>query len=196
MSLTLAPPRPQKRSSHSGQENRTDIPRVASSSIALKINSKRSASSVVNEGVTGTWRGRPGRPAARFSFFHVRFGSRTSGRRQGGHTPSPKPEQHGGRVAVPAGRVRQTRQGGGIQTLVSGASARHRRRERRVLSRRVSFSVADNALGLMTLWAHISQQRSQPTGEILSVQTSDKIKLSGLRARRVFRLQGRPGHLG
>lgn len=94
------------------------------------------------------------------------------------------------------GRVRQTRQGGGIQTLVSGASARHHRRERRVLSRGVSFSVADNALGLMTLWAHISQQRSQPTGEILSVQISDKIKLSGLRARRVFRLQGRPGHLG
>lgn len=58
------------------------------------------------------------------------------------------------------------------------------------LSRGVSFSVADNALGLMTLWAHISQQRSQPTGEILSVQISDKIKLSGLRARRVFRLQG------
>lgn len=196
MSLTLAPPRPQKRSSHSGQENGTDIPRVASSSIALK----KTANVLPHLSSMRALRehGGGGQDALPPDFLSFTFAS-VLGRPAEGKADTRRPQSPsntGGASPSRGGRVRQTRQGGGIQTLVSGASARHRRRERRVLSRGVSFSVADNALGLMTLWAHISQQRSQPTGEILCVQISDKIKLSGLRARRVFRLQGRPGHLG
>lgn len=195
MSLTLAPPRPQKRSSHSGQENGTDIPRVASSSIALK----KTANVLPHLSSMRALRehGGGGQDALPPDFLSFTFAS-VLGRPAEGKADTRRPQSPsntGGastsrrdasrRQDKAAGYRRSCQERAPDTVAVSGA-----------LSRGVSFSVANNALGLMTLWAHISQQRSQPTGEILCVQISDKIKLSGLRARRVFRLQGRPGHLG